>query len=230
MLRDILNLLRKDNLQERALAACHEMLDLCSTMIDASIESLRQKDDAESEIDVAAVDKKINAFERDVRRKVMTHLSLGNEGDLTAGLTLISIVIDIERVGDYAKNIHDIAVHHPRRLAAGPLEEDLQAIEKEALALFHGATHAFKESDEEAARGLMRDYKDEVVHPLPPVGRGARQRHRRTRVRGCRLPRALHALPQAHRRALPQPGKQRRQSPRPDRLQRVARRPDAVAP
>jgi len=162
MLRDIINLLRKDNLQERALAACYEMLDLCASMIDASIESLRRRDDAETDVDVAAVDKKINAFERDVRRKVMTHLSLGNEGDLTAGLTLISIVIDIERIGDYAKNIHDIAVHHPRRLEAGPLEEDLQSIEKESLALFRGASHAFKESDEEAARGLMQDYKDEL--------------------------------------------------------------------
>ena len=77
MFREILRLLRKDNLQVQALSECYEMVDLCHRMVMASVESLRNRDDASVDIDIYAMDKKLNSFERDVRRKVMTHLSLG---------------------------------------------------------------------------------------------------------------------------------------------------------
>ena len=162
MLRDILQLLRKDNLQAQALQECHEMLDLCRGMVDAAVETLRHRDDSEIGIDILARDKRINAFERDVRRKVMTHLSLGNRGDLSAGLVLISIVIDIERIGDYSKNIHDLALSHPPKLQGGELEPLLGRIESGTLDLFSRACDAFKRSDEEKARKLMTEYKDEI--------------------------------------------------------------------
>jgi phosphate uptake regulator len=162
MLRDFLKLLRKDDLQVQAMRECHEMLDLCQRMIDASVVSLRQRDDASIDIDILALDRKLNAFERDVRRKVMTHLSLGNPGDLATGLVLISIVIDVERIGDYAKNIHDLAVQHPSRLDGGAAEERIAKIEREALKLFRTAARAFKSGDENDARTLMREYKDEI--------------------------------------------------------------------
>lgn len=162
MLREIIQLLKKDNLQAQALAECHEMLELCRIMIDASVESLRERDDASVDVDIPVLDRKINAFERDVRRKVMTHLSLGNTGDLAAGLVLISIVIDIERIGDYSKNIYDLAVNHPMRLHGGPLEGDLTKVEKSTLEVFRGAVLAFEKGDVDAARTLMREYKEDV--------------------------------------------------------------------
>ena len=119
MFKEILKLLGKDNLQAQALSECYEMIDLCHEMIVASVDSLRNKDDAEIGIDIFQMDKRLNSFERDVRRKVMTHLSLGNVGDLTSGLMLVSIVIDLERIGDYTKNIHDLAINHPGRLEGG---------------------------------------------------------------------------------------------------------------
>jgi phosphate transport system protein len=65
------------------------------------------------------MDKQVNRFERDVRRKVMTHLTVCGPADLAAGLVLVNVVIDIERIADYAKNIFDLARYHPRRLHAG---------------------------------------------------------------------------------------------------------------
>lgn len=162
MLKAIFKLLSRDNLQAQALAECHEMLDICEEMVSASVESLRQSETAEIPIDIAAMDKKLNAFERDVRRKVMTHLSLGNRGDLTSGLILVSIVIDLERIGDYSKNIHDLARSHPSRLHGGPLEEKIAHVEKETLELFKNASQAWKAGDEEAVRELMRNYKGDI--------------------------------------------------------------------
>ena len=85
------------------LSECYEMLDLCHTMVKASVKSLRHSETAEVAVDLYEMDKKLNAFERDVRRKVMTHLSLGHTADIGSGLTLVSIVIDMERIGDYTK-------------------------------------------------------------------------------------------------------------------------------
>ena len=162
MFRDFFKLLGKGNLQKQALQECYEMADLCQKMAKASVESLRQRDDAAVDINISETDQTLNAFERDVRRKIMTHLSLGNTADISSGLALISVVIDLERIGDYCKNIYDLAVNHPERLDAGPLEEDLQDIEKKALANFNRALKDFKSGDTEEARRIMHAYKQGV--------------------------------------------------------------------
>ena len=86
MLGKFIELLRKDSLQVQAMNECLEMLKLSQQMIHASVETLRKRDDSEVDIDIAAMDLRINSFERDVRRKVLTHLSLGHVQDLSAGL------------------------------------------------------------------------------------------------------------------------------------------------
>ena len=165
MFRKFFQLLAKDNLMVQALNECHEMIDTSHEMVLASIDSLRHRDDASVDIKIYETDKRLNAFERDVRRKVLTHLSLGNTSDISSGLSLVSVVIDLERIGDYSKNIYDLAVNHPARLDAGALEESLQSIEKHVLEDFEGALNDFKSGDVEEARRLMRSYKDNVSGP-----------------------------------------------------------------
>lgn len=165
MIREILNLLSRDNLQVQALTECYEMLDLCHRMVHASVESLRNRNDASVDVDIPEMDKRLNSFERDVRRKVMTHLSLGNTADISSGLALVSIVIDIERIGDYTKNIYGLARQHPSRLQVGAFEERLQQIERQALANFDRSVTAFKSGNLEEARRVMEQYKDEISKP-----------------------------------------------------------------
>ena len=162
MISDILKLLSKDNLQVQALSQCYEMLDMCQTMVKASVESLRNSDTAEVSVDVYEMDRRVNAFEREVRRKVMTHLAIGGTGDLASGLTLVSIVIDLERIGDYGKNILDLATSHPKRLHAGTLEERVAEVEDSALTKFDRTVKAFKEGDQLEARTLMEEYKEDI--------------------------------------------------------------------
>ncbi len=162
MLREILKLLSRDNLQVQALAECYQMIDICDEMMRAAVISLRERDDASMDIDIFKMDKQLNSFERDVRRKVMTHLALGNTADLASGLTLVSIVIDLERIGDYTKNIYDLAVHHPTRLNGGEFEKELKGIEQVALDNFARTAKAFKSGDVDEARSLMQDYKEDI--------------------------------------------------------------------
>lgn len=162
MFREILKLLNRDNLHVQALSECYQMIDICDEMLRAAVESLRERDDASMDIDIYKMDKRLNSFERDVRRKVMTHLALGHTADLASGLTLVSIVIDLERIGDYTKNIYDLAVHHPTRLDAGEFESQLDRIETVALENFRRTAKAFKSGDVDEARSLMHDYKEDI--------------------------------------------------------------------
>ncbi len=151
---------------------CHEMLDICNEMVAASVRSLRSSDDASVEIDLYDRDKKLNSFERDVRRKVMTHLSLGHTADLASGLVLVSIVIDIERIGDYSKNIYDLARCHPKRLHGGPVEERLAGIETHVLEHFGETVQTFKSGNVDKARRLMKSYKKDISGEVSELEKG----------------------------------------------------------
>ncbi|MCC5808463.1 MAG: hypothetical protein JJU00_19205 [Opitutales bacterium] len=160
MWRNLFNIFKQDNLFTQALKESHEMLDLDLRMIEASVESLRRSDDGSISIDILGMDKRINRFERDVRQKVLTHLAVSGPGDLSSGMVLVSIIIDIERIGDYAKNIHDLARLHPSRLTGGAVEEDLARVEAQTLELFRDTVQAFRENDVEMARRVMVGYKE----------------------------------------------------------------------
>ena len=162
MFKKIFEIFKSDSLYEQALGECHEMLDIDLTMFKASIKSLRKSNLADIDIDIFKMDKKINAFERDVRRKVMTHLAIGGKEDIGSGLVLVSVVIDIERIGDYTKNIYDLAVNHPKKLNGGSVEDRLAKIENISFNLFEKSIQVFKRQDIEKARSLMGDYKENL--------------------------------------------------------------------
>jgi len=160
MWKNLLNLFKKDDLLTQALGESHSMLDLDLKIFEASINSLRRSDSSEVEMDIYLIDKKINYYERDVRRKVLTHLSVSGSADLASGLVLVSVVIDIERIGDYAKNIHDLARAHPARLHGKSLEAEIASIEERVHQLFRDTVTAFRTSDVEKSRAIMTGYKE----------------------------------------------------------------------
>ena len=162
MFKQIFELFQSDSLYEQALMECHEMLEIDREMFNESTKTLRESDTADIPIDIYAMDKKINEFERDVRRKVMTHLAISGTKDLCSGLILVSVVVDIERIGDYTKNIYDLACEHPKRLQGGSYEEKLVNIENATKNFLNSAIDVFKDQDIDSARKLMTDYKTDI--------------------------------------------------------------------
>ena len=162
MFKQIFNLFKSDSLYVQALEECHEMLDIDLKMFQESINVLRNKDNSESSFDIRKADLKINEFERSVRRKVMTHLAVSGTDDLGSGLILISVVTDIERIGDYTKNIYDLSKFYTKRLNGHDLESDLSDVEEKVVSLFQNSIKAFKDQDLELARQLMKDYKESI--------------------------------------------------------------------
>jgi phosphate uptake regulator len=63
---------------------------------------------------IYARDIEVNKLERTIRKQVITHVSLGGDaGSLPYCLALMSLVKDVERIGDYAKNLVQVVDYSP---------------------------------------------------------------------------------------------------------------------
>ena len=172
MFKQFYELFRKDNMLQQAYDRSLEMLEADREMFLAATSSLREHDDARIEIDIYSKDQLINAYEREVRRKVLTHLALTSKQSIAPGLALVSIVIDIERIGDLTKNIVDLALNHPGILHCGSLEEDIRKIETTVKTMFTLLIEALPDGDEDKAKEVMSEHwwiarrADEILNSL----------------------------------------------------------------
>ena len=142
----------------RAYQRSFEMLDITLAMYKEAKESLRQREDSEVDLHVKEVDKKVNSYEREVRRMVFNHLAVMGTADLPSGLVLICIIIDIERIGDYAKNMVELALEHPGKLQGGKFEEKISRLEEALGDNFVQTKKCFKEGDADGALRLLEQY------------------------------------------------------------------------
>lgn len=157
MFEKLKELLTKQNLMQEALEESYTMLQIDKKMFDASIKSLRQLETSDVEIDIYQTDKKINRLEQEIRKKVLTHLAVSGTGNLGTGLGLVSIIIDVERIGDYTKNIYELARVHPKKLKAGQWDADLMNMEKIVSDNLGRLKDAFKESNKDMGRKIIQD-------------------------------------------------------------------------
>jgi phosphate transport system protein len=102
----------------------------------------------------------VNKSERSIRKQVVTHLVVhGNTVDLPYCLYLMSLVKDVERIGDYAKNMAELADIHPEPLPQDDITEEL------------GRLRAAVESALEATPAILTESKYEQAHDLIREGR-----------------------------------------------------------
>ena len=105
-------------------------------------------------------DVKVNELERSIRKQVIAHLSLSdNRASLPYCLLLISLVKDVERIGDYSKNLIEITEFFSGPLPSDELTAELKEIRTGVEAAFAGVTRVLDESDQEAALGLIQQSK-----------------------------------------------------------------------
>lgn len=159
MFKEWLAIFKKDTLMDHAYQRSFLMLDITREMFSKARESLRFKEDCEVDIDIRDRDLEINSFEREVRRDVFNHLAVNRTAKLPSGLALVSIIIDIERIGDYMKNIVELALNHPGKLHGGKYEEDLQRVEEAVEENFNKTRKCFESGDDTLALDLLKEYK-----------------------------------------------------------------------
>ncbi|MFQ5841870.1 MAG: PhoU domain-containing protein [Thermodesulfobacteriota bacterium] len=159
MYRELLSVFRKDTLMDRAYRRSYEMLDITQDMFLKAKTSLRYSESNQVDIDIYDRDAEVNRFEREVRRDVFNHLVVSGMGKLPSGLVLVSIIIDIERIGDYTKNMVELALNHPGKLHGGKFESDLQRVEGAVEDSFVRAKESFKRADVKAGQDLLKEYE-----------------------------------------------------------------------
>jgi phosphate uptake regulator len=122
----------------------------------------------ETKAEVRQTDQGINRAQQDVRRTLMLHASVQGDVDLPLVLTYMSVVKDAERIGDYAKNLYDLAKFGVN-FEVAPDRAELEGYYKNVDRLLADAADAFEQSDSERAQqlidkadGFLDDYDDHV--------------------------------------------------------------------
>jgi phosphate uptake regulator len=140
------------------------MMMLSNEIFTQAIKYLREGENQDIIKSLKKRDVEINIFQRDVRRKVVTHYAISQDIDnLPNGLVLLNMVVDVERVGDYTKNILDLALNHPNIIKSEEFSEDLYHVEQEVISRFSKTIEAIHTQDADVAQSMMVSYKETLT-------------------------------------------------------------------
>jgi len=162
MLRQLLSIFRSDNPLTTMGEDFARMLKITyDTTMKAGVVFSGESLKPEERTWIYEQDVQVNKLERKIRKQVIAYLTIsGSAPDLPYCLLLMSLVKDVERLGDYAKNLSEIA-----DLQAGCMPEDelcaeLLEIKSGVEAAFGATADVFEESDIERAMELTRQGQD----------------------------------------------------------------------
>ena len=161
--KDLVTIWNSEDTLSQAWTSSNEMLHLSHEMFTDSVKALRSGEKNKVIKSIKLRDEEINQYHRDIRKKVVTHYSVSKDvTNINSGLVLINMVVDIERVGDYTKNILDLAKYYPKKLRSEKISKDLRIIEQAVVERFQNTVKAVEEMDEIAAKELIKSYRSEL--------------------------------------------------------------------
>jgi phosphate uptake regulator len=112
--------------------------------------------------ELRATDRKVNQLEREIRRELVVHASVVGSVHTPAILVYMSIVKDIERVGDYAKNLLDLAIDGANFAQISNADE-WRDLSREISSFIGEAGTAFQRRDVARSRALLGQ-GDKLLH------------------------------------------------------------------
>jgi len=157
MFGDVWKFWKKETLIDKAGEEVEKMLVIARNMYNIAMSVLLNKE--KSQADLYEMDRGLNAIQMDVRRKILEHLSINPAMDITASLILITIVIDIERLGDYSKNVLDLSNKIGRKLDGGYFD-DIRVLRDEVEPLFDETIEVISEINAEKGKNVMQKCTD----------------------------------------------------------------------
>jgi phosphate uptake regulator len=111
--------------------------------------------------DLRLADRKVNRLEREIRRELIVHSSVFGGIDTPVVLVYMSIVKDVERVGDYAKNLLDLALDGAN-FGTLPDVDEWRRLAKEISKFIVDSGAAFRTRDAKECRSI-RATGDELL-------------------------------------------------------------------
>lgn len=144
---------------DRVEAILQEMFERGREVFDLAISTLLDRAPV-TEIGpkLRATDLKINELEQELRRQLAVHASVFGGIETPVVLVYMSIVKDLERLGDYAKNLLDLA-RDGADFSTLADADDWRRIAGEIAAQITEAAATFRERDVEAARRVVEKAK-----------------------------------------------------------------------
>ena len=112
--------------------------------------------------DLDEKDEEINETKVKIRKKVIEHLTLNPGKDMVAFLTLIDISRDLERIGDYAKNIYSLRFLYSGDLTDCRCIQELHGIMADIDEMFDLARNALDEADQDSAEKVIETYLTDI--------------------------------------------------------------------
>lgn len=135
-----------------------EMLEMGWAVFRMVAEVLNGRTEADQvEDDVLVRDIAINRKERAIRRRLVEHVSLHSGGAVTSSLILMSVVKDAERIGDYCKNLLEVAQMMDKPAKELSFYTDIVDVGFQVTQNFRRTLNAFSEGDEDVAREIIED-------------------------------------------------------------------------
>jgi Na+/phosphate symporter len=104
--------------------------------------------------ELRSTDQKVNMLEREIRRELVVHASVLGRIETPAVLVYMSIVKDIERIGDYAKNLVDLALDGAN-FSQAPDAEEWRELRRRISEYMRDVGNAFRARDAERSRPLL---------------------------------------------------------------------------
>ena len=161
--KDLVNIWKSEDNLSQAWNESNNMLHLSHEMFNDAVDALRSGEKNKVLKSIKLRDEKINIYHREIRKKVVTYYSVSKDvTNIDSGLVLINIVVDIERIGDYSKNILDLAKHYPKKFVSEKFSDDLRMIEKAVIERFSTTVGAVEDMDEKIANDLLSTYRDDL--------------------------------------------------------------------
>ena len=106
-------------------------------------------------------DREVNKLQRTIRKKVVAHMSVaGNRTDVPYCLLLMSLVKDVERLGDYAKNLSEVIDLRHSVLPDDEITSELGEIRSGVESAYQLSLDVFTTSNSERAIELITQGRD----------------------------------------------------------------------
>lgn len=158
---DIFKLWQRNDLLSQAISDTNEMLTIAEKFYITVSQALFDNDKSEK-LDKEIVKKKdylLNHFERSIRKKTFEHMTVSDKKDqnLYSGVVLLFVSGDIERLGDYCKNIFEV-VELRDNLKNQDLNIQSEIYLKSIKEMFENTIKAFSDTNTEKAKKVINKH------------------------------------------------------------------------